>query len=96
MEVYSLTEVLKFICKNTEKYGMMININQASNDLLTAVPWLSSDQHISLLVEGEGIVLFENQKEAEHTFQETKRPARCVTCNPDGELEYDNNEVWTK
>lgn len=97
MEIYSLTELLQFVCANTGKYGMAVSFLQTqSNDeeqeenILNAAPWISSDQHTSLLNEGVGIVLFDSQKEAELAFRETSLPVCCTTCNPEGELEYDN------
>lgn len=97
MESYSSQDVLSFLCKNSEKWGILIIINDNTKEeyIHSSLPWFSFDRHFSLLDTGVGFLLLSSEEEAEDIFNESRAcdgVSRCIVCNNEGKLILDSED----
>lgn len=100
------TEVLKELCKQSGKYGMYISFDkdQIWSEICKAVPFLDFEEHIQILMDGHGWMLFDSRVEMETCYRKTVRDdgptelnpyngdvrVYALTCSLAGELENEN------
>lgn len=107
MEILSQIEVLQRLCKNTQKWGMFISIwepKQGPYEAEKAAPYLSEMEHMQIIHDGIGFLLFDTEEEMQKHFNLTvgddgptklnsyngKTCVYALTCNQDGQLISEN------
>jgi len=105
MKILNKTDILKRLCKNSEKYGMYISFSEDDDwaEVKEAAPYLTKDCD-QILVDCEAWLLFNDKEEMWSHYDRTvgddgptklnnySGPARvyALTCNPHGQLETEN------
>jgi hypothetical protein len=109
MQVIDKMSALKLLCNLSNKWGMYIACTCPEEDIenmCAAAPYLSweDDQHIQVISNGEGYLLFDTEEEMEKCYNATvgdDGPTKtnpysgstrvyALTCGPDGKFQTEN------
>lgn len=65
MEYYDMTEVLRALCKATEKWGLFISFDTSciQEEVIEACSFLDLDEHRQIIFDGIGYFLFDTEEE---------------------------------
>lgn len=107
MKIYTIMDAFQELCKSMKKWGMYISSSCSEEfieEMPKAAPYLSWEEHPQIIMDGNGILLFDTEKEMWHHYDMTvgddgptklnkyKGHTRvyALTCDPDGQLLTEN------